>query len=115
MKVRFANNIPTVEEIASLCGGKVLGDGTKKVDSVCTDSREAGEGTMFIAIVGERVDGHNFIKSVIASGAVCALCSRIPEEAGDFPITSATSAREGFSSKCRSIYWRTMSMSFVFS
>ncbi len=86
MKVRFANNIPTAYEIASLCGGKVFGDGNIKVTSVCTDSREAGEGTMFIAIVGERVDGHNFIKSVISSGAACALCSRIPEEAGDLPI-----------------------------
>ena len=86
MKVRFANNIPTVEEIALLCGGKLFGNGAIKVDSVCTDSREAENGTMFIAIVGERVDGHNFIKSVIASGAACALCSRIPEDIGDFPI-----------------------------
>lgn len=86
MKIKFANNIPTIEEIAMLCGGKVYGDGTSRVSAVCTDSREAGEGTMFIAIVGERVDGHTFIKSVIASGAVCALCSRIPDEAEGFPI-----------------------------
>lgn len=86
MKVRFANNIPTVEEIASLCGGKVVGDGSREVSSVCTDSREACEGAMFIAIVGERVDGHNFIKSVAASGAACTLCSRIPEEAGELPL-----------------------------
>lgn len=56
------------------------------VTSVCTDSREAAEGTMFIAIVGERVDGHNFLSSVIASGAACALCSRIPEGISEFPI-----------------------------
>ena len=86
MKVRFANNIPTVEEIASLCGGKVYGDGSREVNSVCTDSREICEGAMFIAIVGERVDGHNFIKSVAASGAACALCSRIPEDAGELPL-----------------------------
>ena len=86
MKVNFANKIPTVEEIATLCGGVVYGDGKREVRSVCTDSREAGEGTMFIAIVGERVDGHNFINSVIASGAACALCSRIPEGAENLPI-----------------------------
>ena len=86
MKVRFANNIPTVEEIASLCGGKVFGDGSREVSSVCTDSREACDGAMFIAIVAERVDGHNFIKSVAASGAACALCSRIPDESGDLPL-----------------------------
>ncbi len=86
MKVRFANKIPTIEEIASLCGGVVCGDGKKTVSTVCTDSREACDGAMFIAIVGERVDGHNFIDSVIASGAACALCSRIPEGAENFPI-----------------------------
>lgn len=86
MKVSFANNIPTINEIAELCGGKCIGNGESKVFSVCTDSREAGKGCMFIAIVGERVDGHNFMKSVIASGAACALCSRIPEDIGDFPI-----------------------------
>lgn len=86
MKVEFANYIPTVEDIASLCGGVVYGDGKKSVTSVCTDSREAGCGTMFIAIVGERVDGHNFLNSVISSGAVCALCSRIPDGIENFPI-----------------------------
>lgn len=85
MKVRFANNILTIEEIAVLCGGKVIGDGSAKVETVCTDSREAENGSLFIAIVGERVDGHNFLNSVTANGAACALCSRIPEGA-DLPI-----------------------------
>ena len=86
MKVNFANNIPTIKDIASLCGGRLYGKGEDRVTSVCTDSREACEGAMFIAIVGERVDGHNFIPSVISSGAACALCSRIPEDAENIPI-----------------------------
>ena len=85
MKVRFANNIPSVADIADLCGGKLIGDGSAKVTSVCTDSREIENGSLFIAIVGERVDGHNFLPSVIASGATCALCSRIPDGV-DIPI-----------------------------
>lgn len=108
MKVSFANNIPTINEIAELCGGKCIGNGESEVFSVCTDSREAGEGCMFIAIVGERVDGHNFMKSVIASGAACALCSRIPEDIGDFPIilvedtvTSLGRLGHNYSSSCR--------------
>ena len=86
MKVRFANNIPTIKEIADLCGGRLVGDGGRAVTSVCTDSREAEIGAMFIAIVGERVDGHIFIEQVKKAGAVCALCSRLPESAGDLPI-----------------------------
>lgn len=86
MKVRFANKIPTVREIAEMCGGRLIGDGNKTVESVCTDSREAEQGSMFIAIVGERIDGHIFIEQVKKAGSACALCSSIPEEAGDFPI-----------------------------
>ncbi len=86
MKVKFANNIPTIEEIARLCGGEVRGDGTKKVTSVCTDSREAEEGALFIAIEGERVDGHIFIPKVAAAGAACSLCSWIPENCGDLTL-----------------------------
>jgi UDP-N-acetylmuramoyl-tripeptide--D-alanyl-D-alanine ligase len=85
MKVRFANNIPTVEEIAGLCGGRLIGDGSAKITSACTDSREAETGSLFVAIVGERVDGHNFLPSVASNGAACALCSRIPENA-EIPI-----------------------------
>lgn len=108
MKVSFANNIPTINEIAELCGGKCIGNGDSKIFSVCTDSREAGKGCMFIAIVGERVDGHNFMKYVIASGAACALCSRIPEDIGDFPIilvedtvTALGRLGHNYSSSCR--------------
>lgn len=86
MKVRFANKIPTIKDIALMCGGKVIGNGEAAVSSVCTDSREAEEGALFIAIAGERVDGHNFLPSVISAGAACALCSRIPDGIGDFPM-----------------------------
>ncbi len=85
MKVRFANNIPTIAEIAALCGGQVIGDASAKVSTVCTDSREAESGSLFVAIVGERVDGHNFLPSVTSAGAACALCSRIPENS-EIPI-----------------------------
>ena len=89
MKVRFANRIPTVREIAEMCGGSLYGDGSASVTSVCTDSREAEEGSMFIAIVGERIDGHIFIEQVKKAGAVCALCSRLPAQTGDFPVILA--------------------------
>jgi UDP-N-acetylmuramoyl-tripeptide--D-alanyl-D-alanine ligase len=42
---------------------------------VC-DSREAGPGGMFAAIIGERVDGHDYAAGVVAAGAVGVLASR---------------------------------------
>ncbi|NEG88957.1 UDP-N-acetylmuramoyl-tripeptide--D-alanyl-D-alanine ligase [Bifidobacterium aerophilum] len=41
--------------------------------SAVSDSRQAGEGSVFVAIAGERVDGHDFVPAVAKQGAVCAL------------------------------------------
>jgi len=46
-----------------------------------TDSREVEPGTFFIALVGERTNGHNFLADVIARGAAGALVSRADVEA----------------------------------
>jgi len=40
------------------------------------DSREVGAGEVFVAIAGERVDGHEFVASAVASGAVAAIVER---------------------------------------
>lgn len=37
-------------------------------DNICTDSRKAGSGSLFIALRGERFDGHDFVKDVISKG-----------------------------------------------
>ncbi len=50
-------------------------------DEAITDSREAGSGALFVALTGERTDGHNFLSDVIAHGARGALVSRTEVEA----------------------------------
>ncbi|NTW97092.1 MAG: UDP-N-acetylmuramoyl-tripeptide--D-alanyl-D-alanine ligase, partial [Oscillochloris sp.] len=46
-----------------------------------TDSREVEPGTLFIALSGERTDGHTFLPDVIARGALGALVTRAEVEA----------------------------------
>lgn len=46
------------------------------VTSVDTDSRRAQPGQLFIALPGEKFDGHDFLSQVAAQGAVAALVSR---------------------------------------
>ena len=60
-------------------GAKLFGD---EVTSICTDSREAENGSLFVAIRGERVDGHDYIAKAIENGAVAVCCERVPEERG---------------------------------
>lgn len=74
----------TLAEIAAACGGKYVGDESLKsapVTSVERDSREIKDGSLFLAIKGERVDGHNFIEKCYDSGAICAVCEKAPQNA----------------------------------
>ena len=72
----------TLAEIAASCGGKYVGDEALKntaITSVERDSRAVKDGSLFLAIKGERVDGHDFIEKCYDSGAVCAICEKAPE------------------------------------
>ncbi|MBU1227832.1 MAG: UDP-N-acetylmuramoyl-tripeptide--D-alanyl-D-alanine ligase [Actinobacteria bacterium] len=53
--------------VASAAGGKA--GGSAMVTSVVTDSRLAGKGVLFVALEGERRDGHDFVDEAIAAGA----------------------------------------------
>ena len=84
MKVNVGCNGLTMRELAKICGGMLcyVGGETGRdipFSSVCTDSREAAEGTLFVALGGERVDGHDYIAAAVSSGNDCVLCERIPE------------------------------------
>jgi len=74
----------TLGEIAAACGGKLVlrGKGTADtcVSSVVMDSRQVTEEGVFLAVPGERVDGHKFIASVFEKGAVLAVTQKTPEQ-----------------------------------
>lgn len=74
----------TLAEIAKACNGEYVGDESlknTKITSVERDSRQVKNGSLFLAIKGERVDGHDFIEKCFSQGAVCALCEKAPENA----------------------------------
>ena len=68
----------TLGQIAAWTGGTLDGSGAEScvVTRVSTDSREALNGALFVPIVGERHDAHDFLNQAFAQGAVAALCSR---------------------------------------
>ena len=71
----------TLEEIALACGGEYVGSEDMKntaVSSIERDSRNIKENSLFLAIKGERVDGHDFIEKCYEAGAICALCEKPP-------------------------------------
>lgn len=65
--------------IAGAIGAQSVGAGDPMVSGVVADSRLASAGDLFVAIPGERVDGHEFIIGAVAGGAVAALSTRASE------------------------------------
>lgn len=60
----------TVDEICRATGGTASNLGNaQQFTGVCTDTRKVKSGDVFIALVGETFDGHNFIEQAIRSGA----------------------------------------------
>ena len=64
-----------LSEIASRCGGHFNGEDAVATGFV-TDNREIRPRNVFIAIKGERVDGHDFVPSAFAAGAVAVLVEK---------------------------------------
>jgi UDP-N-acetylmuramoyl-tripeptide--D-alanyl-D-alanine ligase len=66
----------TVAEILQATEGQAEGLGEQAIESVSIDSRELGPNALFVAIKGDRFDGHDFVETALANGAVAALVSR---------------------------------------
>ncbi|HEY3264018.1 MAG TPA: UDP-N-acetylmuramoyl-tripeptide--D-alanyl-D-alanine ligase [Actinomycetota bacterium] len=61
-------------EVASAVGGVVrAADPSAVVSSVVTDGRSAAPGSLFVALRGERVDGHAFVGQAMQAGAIAAV------------------------------------------
>ena len=65
----------TVRQVAEWTGGHVAGGARKDPvgPDVVIDSRKATPGSVFVAIPGERVDGHDYLGAARAAGAGVAL------------------------------------------
>jgi len=65
----------TAGEIAAITGGKIISGSTDVIiETISTDSRDLGENTLFIPVIGETFDGHDFINGLSADKKiVCTL------------------------------------------
>lgn len=69
----------SLAEIAEVVGGQTydIPDPSVRITGpVVRDSREVTAGSLFVAFVGERVDGHDFAAAVVEAGAAAVLASR---------------------------------------
>jgi UDP-N-acetylmuramoyl-L-alanyl-D-glutamate--2,6-diaminopimelate ligase len=64
-------------ELADIIGPeRVVGVPVGEIGSIAYDSREVSEGTLFFAVPGVHVDGHDFIADAVARGAAAVVAER---------------------------------------
>ena len=70
----------TAQDIAGAVGGRLVGsqpDG-QPISSVVVDSRQVTPGSLFVALEGQKHDGHEFVLDAFVKGAKAALVERVP-------------------------------------
>ena len=104
----------TLKNIAAACGGTYLGPAKlaeKEVSSITSDSRTVEKDSLFVAIKGERVDGHKFIPQVFEKGACCVL-SEIELENPAGPYIRVASSEEALK-KIAAFYRQSLSIKVI--
>ena len=71
----------TAQWIAEAVSGRLVGPDVLVTGPVVTDSREAAEGSLYIARRGEAADGHTFVSGAVARGAVAVIVEHEVDEA----------------------------------
>jgi UDP-N-acetylmuramoyl-tripeptide--D-alanyl-D-alanine ligase len=72
------------DEIVALTGGRLVRRSERLVRGAVVDSRLARPGTLFVALPGEHVDGHDYVGPAIAAGATAAIVTRLPADIDTF-------------------------------
>lgn len=71
------------DELATVVGGRLLVRGRRPIRGAAVDSRLVTPGRLFVALAGERTDGHRFLGEALARGAAALLIRE------DWPLAPA--------------------------
>lgn len=66
----------TLSKTANILGLTEPHDGNKEFHGICIDTRKLQPGNLFVALPGEKVDGHDFVEEAHQKGASAALVNR---------------------------------------
>ncbi|MDP9204472.1 MAG: UDP-N-acetylmuramoyl-tripeptide--D-alanyl-D-alanine ligase [Gemmatimonadota bacterium] len=72
----------TLDRIAAALGEHASGSlprGPASVNAISTDTRKIGKGDAFVALKGERFDGHDYLRDAVRDGASALVVSRVPK------------------------------------
>ncbi|HEX3533517.1 MAG TPA: UDP-N-acetylmuramoyl-tripeptide--D-alanyl-D-alanine ligase [Gemmatimonadaceae bacterium] len=72
----------TLERIAAALENHLTGSGPRgstEIRGITTDTRKIGKGDVFLALKGERFDGHDYLRDAVRDGAAAVIVSRAPK------------------------------------
>lgn len=72
-----------------LAGAGIL---EKDINNICYNASDVKPGSLFVAIIGEKVDGHKYIDAASANGAGVIICQNTPVE--DVPYIKVQNSRK---------------------
>jgi len=93
----------SVAEAAKMIGGRTSG-GDTRFAGVSTDSRALARGELFVALRGERFDGHDFLEGAAARGASAAMVDRDYRGASPLPVVVVEDTKRALGELARG--WR---------
>lgn len=109
----MSSNMTTLAQVHTMLPGSQLVNITAElaktlsISKVSTDSREVNIGELFIALVGERFDAHQFLNEVSKAGAVAALISdseKCPENLAAISVPDTTQGLAQLAQNWRSTF-----------
>lgn len=65
----------SIEELIEVTGGHAENINVDAISSISIDSRTISEGALYVAIKGDRFDGHGFVHKAVVNGAAATLVS----------------------------------------
>jgi len=94
----MARNPITLMQLIEVLRGQVeilelRGDASLPVHAITDDSRAVTAGSLFVAVKGERVDGHRFVEQAIKAGAV-AVVAQAAVASGPLPFVQVADSRK---------------------
>ena len=93
MSVSKGNCMMLEQLLAQLDVVKTLNKADVPISAVTDDSRQVNWGTLFVAVTGEKADGHRFIPQAVARDAAAVVCERPPADLPPCPVVRVRDSR----------------------
>ena len=108
--VRSVHGVPPtirLDELLAAVGGRLQGPtSVTSIIGASVDSRRVSPGSCYIALRGERVDGHDYVVEAVRAGAVAALVDRPVELPSDLDAAIVTVADPLMALQELAAWWR---------